>query len=168
MDMNPFEILGVAPGIILDLASLRTRYIQLQKEGHPDLGFDGNISELANKAYTQLKNLETRLEQLLIHYGTWPPNPNDVDFDFLDLAMELGDAIDSLNEGNEIEKARIIQALTSERELLQTQIEAIANESLLDSKGMMKEEMKLQVSVIYQKSKYITRLEKNLRGELEI
>ena len=166
MDKNPFEILNIEPKPILDLAALRKSYIQLQKNGHPDLGNNPEISEWANQAYSLLKSDESRMSQILKHYGTWPPNTNLIGMDFLMEAMELSEEIDNIKENSD--RVRIEGAIHALINGLDNQLMEIHGKTENKSDWYLNEEMMNEVSIWYQRRRYLTRLEKNLKGEHEL
>lgn len=168
MDINPFDILDVRPKPLLDLADLRKKYIAIQRNGHPDLGHNPEISELANQAYTRLKYDENRVADLLRFYGEWPLDVNLIDMDFLSDAMDISEEIDQISEDN-----------TALRVVLQKRLDAMRldlNRNLTDLNTALGESVKplfepawlRALSVWYQKSRYLSRLEKNIRVEQEL
>jgi hypothetical protein len=168
MDINPFHILAVLPQPLLDLADLRKKYIDIQRNGHPDLGHSPETSELANQAYTRLKQDETRVADLLRFYGEWPLDINLIDMDFLSDAMDLGEEIDQIAEGNQELRGDLQRRLDAMRAELNGNLMQL-NADLGEPTAQVFEPNWLRaLSVWYQKSRYLTRLEKNIKGEQEL
>jgi hypothetical protein len=166
--MNPFEFFQIDPEPIIDLVLLRRKYIDLQKSGHPDLGYGDELSEATNRGYTLLKCEETRVGEILKIYGPWPPPVNWIDKEFLMESMELGEEIELLDRSNTIEVSQVSQRIT---ELIQLQQQELAQVQMLWSDihaDDKKPEVLKRLSVWYQKNRYISRLQKNLNQEKEI
>ncbi len=168
MIQNPFEILNMSPEPVLDLVELRKRYIEIQRNGHPDLGNSPEISEAANRAYTVLKSDETRLEAILKLQGVWPPDTQLIGMDFLMDAMELGETIDALNP-NDIQANEALRAeLQQMAHNLKSELEALQLESQQHTQWQEDKAYLNKLSAFYQKRRYLTRLEKNLNQESEL
>lgn len=168
MDINPFDILNVVPQPLLDLADLRKKYIAIQRNGHPDLGHSPETSELANQAYTRLRQNETRVADLLRFYGECPLDINLIDMDFLSDAMDISEEIDQILEGDlessmDVQKRLDAMRLDLDRNL--TDLNTALGASV---KPSFAPDWLRSLSVWYQKSRYLTRLEKNIKGEQEL
>lgn len=168
MDKNPFDILNMAPMPKMDLGTLRKRYIEIQRSGHPDLGNDPEVSEWANQAYSLLKNDEYRLAEILKFYGTWPPDTKLIGMDFLMEAMEISEAIGELQKESDAEKSGITNTLNQMKIELDVQLDSLnakadANTTWFEDSALLE-----QISIWYQRRRYLTRLEKNLNGEEEL
>ena len=168
MDKNPFHILNMAPMPKMDLGALRKRYIEIQRSGHPDLGNDPEVSEWANQAYSLLKNDEYRLAEILKFYGTWPPDTKLIGMDFLMEAMEISEAIGELQKESDAEKSGITNTLNQMKIELDVQLDSLnakadANTTWFEDIALLE-----QISIWYQRRRYLTRLEKNLIGEEEL
>lgn len=168
MDKNPFHILAVSPQPLLDLADLRKKYIAIQRNGHPDLGHNPEISELANQAYTRLKHDETRVADLLRFYGEWPLDINLIDMDFLSDAMDLGEEIDQIMEGDLELSMEVQKRLDAMRADLDLKLMDLNSELGAFETPTFEPHWLRALSVWYQKSRYLTRLEKNIKGEQEL
>jgi len=168
MDKNPFEILNVEPMPILDLAALRKSYIEIQRSGHPDLGNDAEVSEMANQAYSLLKSDEGRMSQILQFYGTWPPDTKLIGMDFLMEAMELSEAIDDLNASGVSHKTNVENSLKSLSNELENQLSELNKKAENNINWQKDSQLLDEISIWYQRRRYITRLEKNLNGEHEL
>lgn len=168
MDKNPFDILNMAPMPKMDLGTLRKRYIEIQRSGHPDLGNDPEVSEWANQAYSLLKHDEYRLAEILKFYGTWPPDTKLIGMDFLMEAMEISEAIGELQKESDAEKSGITNTLNQMKIELDVQLDSLnakadANTTWFEDSALLE-----QISIWYQRRRYLTRLEKNLNGEEEL
>lgn len=168
MDKNPFDILNMAPMPKMDLGALRKRYIEIQRSGHPDLGNVPEVSEWANQAYSLLKNDEYRLAEILKFYGTWPPDTKLIGMDFLMEAMEISEAIGELKKESYADKLGITNTLNQMKIELDVQLDSLnakadANTTWFEDSALLE-----QISIWYQRRRYLTRLEKNLNGEEEL
>jgi len=168
MDVNPFEILQLKPSPKMDLGEMRKRYIEIQRNGHPDLGNDSEISELANKAYSLLKNDESRMAEILKLYGNWPPDTKLIGMDFLMETMEISEAIDLVLNSTDSDTTEILSSLVNLRNELDEQLDSLDMRVRKNSDWISDSNLLNEISSWYQKCRYLTRLEKNLRGEEEL
>ena len=168
MDKNPFHILNMAPMPKMDLGALRKRYIEIQRSGHPDLGNDPEVSEWANQAYSLLKNDEYRLAEILKFYGTWPPDTKLIGMDFLMEAMEISEAIGELQKESDAEKSGITNTLNQMKIELDVQLDSLNAKAYANTTWFEDIALLEQISIWYQRRRYLTRLEKNLNGEEEL
>lgn len=168
MDINPFDILDVRPKPLLDLADLRKKYIAIQRNGHPDLGHNPETSELANQAYTRLKHDETRVADLLRFYGEWPLDVNVIDMDFLSDAMDISEEIDQISEENTALRVDVQKRLDAMRADLNAHLMELNQELGERVVSVFEPTWLRSLSVWYQKSRYLSRLEKNIIGEQEL
>jgi hypothetical protein len=168
MDKNPFHILKMAPKPKMDLGELRKRYIEIQRSGHPDLGNDPEVSEWANQAYSLLKNDEYRLAEILKFYGTWPPDTKLIGMDFLMEAMEISEAIGELENESDAEKRGIANTLNQMLNELDAHLDALNAQAEANTTWFEDPSILEQISIWYQRRRYVTRLEKNLNGEEEL
>ena len=168
MDKNPFDILNMAPMPKMDLGALRKRYIEIQRSGHPDLGNDPEVSEWANQAYSLLKNDEYRLAEILKFYGTWPPDTKLIGMDFLMEAMEISEAIGELQKESDAEKSGITNTLNQMKIELDVQLDSLNAKAYANTTWFEDIALLEQISIWYQRRRYLTRLEKNLNGEEEL
>lgn len=168
MDVNPFEILQLQPSPKMDLGEMRKRYIEIQRNGHPDLGNDSGISELANKAYSLLKSDEARMAEIIKLYGIWPPDTKLIGMDFLMETMEISEAIDSVLNSTNPDTSEIQMSLAQLRNDLNNQLDNLQSRVESNSNWTTDLELLNEISSWYQKCRYLTRLEKNLRGEEEL
>ena len=168
MDKNPFHILNMAPMPKMHFGALRKRYIEIQRSGHPDLGNDPEVSEWANQAYSLLKNDESRLAEILKFYGTWPPDTKLIGMDFLMEAMEISEAIGELQNESDAEKLSLANTLNQMKSELDIQIDALNAQAECNTMWLEDNFVLEQISIWYQRRRYLTRLEKNLNGEEEL
>lgn len=168
MDVNPFEILQLKPSPKMDLGEMRKRYIEIQRNGHPDLGNDSGISELANKAYSLLKSDESRMAEIIKFYGVWPPDTKLIGMDFLMETMEISEAIDAVLNSTNPDITEVQGSLTQLRKELDNQLDSLQFRVQENSNWTTDTDLLNDISTWYQKCRYLTRLEKNLKGEEEL
>lgn len=154
--MNAFEIFGLPISVDIDLGNLRKLYIQKQQNAHPDQGGDTIESEQINKAYTILKNRESRVKLILelnqVDINDSSTLPSGFLFEMMEISemMEL-DSPDSI-------KLKIEELLNISSAEFQEISASFENSQV----NIMK------LAVWYQKNKYYTRLDKNSQGIQEI
>ncbi len=150
--MNAFEVFNLPISVEIDLVNLRKAYIQEQQNAHPDHG--GNIldSEQINKAYTILKDRESRIKLILELNQIETNDATTLPPGFLFEMMEISEMME--DENKESFKSKIDELIqTSDAEFLE-----IARS--FDNS----EESIVKLAVWYQKNKYYNRLEKNSKG----
>ena len=102
---NPFEFFDLVPSLAIDAKLLRSKFLEIQRNSHPDFGDNGNTnSELANTYFEVLKSPEKRIQVLLELYANNSLNNNLLPPDFLMDMMELNDVIDESKSGEETAK----------------------------------------------------------------
>jgi curved DNA-binding protein CbpA len=168
MSQNPFEILGIIPAPILDLNELRLAYRTIQRIVHPDLGNDVEASEKVNYAYQTLKNDESRIGEILKLSKFWPPNPEWMDPEFLMDAMDLGEEIDSLERTDENALNQITFQMNQWSKYQFDTLQMLHEQWINTTDPLISESLLKQLSVWFQKNRYISRLQKNLNQEHEI
>ncbi len=168
--MNPFEILGIPESILVDQKMVRQKFLAIQMGEHPDFGSDGELSEKANQAYSVLKNDVERVKTILLLSGSVNLNENGLSPDFLMEMMDLSDEIEDGIAGNtellESVKQKIQNHITELMlELGVFQEMAHSNHwQILDYSPKLLSDL----SIWYQKVKYLSRLEKNALGVHEL
>ena len=95
---NAFEFFGLKPSLNLDAKELRSRYLEIQRQGHPDLKGDDsseiNVIELANRFYEELRTSRGVVRSYLLSMEVIDLNQNRLPKDFLFEMMGLNDEID--------------------------------------------------------------------------
>lgn len=160
---NAFEFFGLTPSLNLDAKELRSRYIDIQRQGHPDLTGDDrseiNVIELANRFYEELRTSRGVVRSYLVSMEVADLNQNRLPKDFLFEMMGLNYEIDDKHAGD-IGAGERAEAMLDQAEL-----------ELNDELNMLKESPSPNLEELvewYQKSKYLDRLRKNFLGIEEI
>ena len=160
---NAFEFFGLTPSLNLDAKELRVRYIDIQRQGHPDLKGDDsaeiNVIELANRFYEELRTSRGIVRSYLISMDVVDLNQNRLPKDFLFEMMGLNDEIDEKHAGD--------SAAGERAEAMLDQAELELTEALTSLKDLSSPNLDELVEW-YQKSKYLDRLRKNFLGIEEI
>ena len=160
---NAFEFFGLKPSLNLDAKELRSRYLEIQRQGHPDLKGDDsseiNVIELANRFYEELRASRGVVRSYLLSMGVIDLNQNRLPKDFLLEMMGLNDEIDEKHGGD--------IAAGERAEAMLNQAESELKEALNLLKDMSSPNLDELVEW-YQKSKYLDRLRKNFLGIEEI
>ncbi|GDX49782.1 hypothetical protein LBMAG26_06410 [Bacteroidota bacterium] len=160
---NAFDFFGLTPSLSLDAKEIRKRYIEIQRQAHPDLiGVDNieiNSVELANRYYEELHTPRGVVKSYLMAMNVSDLNQNRLPKDFLFEMMGLNDEIDEKHSGNAAagEKA---EGLLDRADL-----------ELTGALNLLKENPSPDLDELvewYQKSKYLDRLRKNFLGIEEI
>lgn len=170
-----FNFYKIQPAFHLDEAQLRTAFLTIQREWHPD--FFGNdpdkmeeallMSGYNNEAYKNLSGFESRVRYILQEMGMrGEEGRNKLPPDFLADLMDLNDLIDLAAEGNSEAYAQAESELDAMMELAMNDMRQTAQ--LLDGKGEAWSQSDLgSIQVSWQKWQYLSRLKKNLLGEKE-
>lgn len=160
---NAFEFFGLKPSLNLDAKELRSRYLEIQRQGHPDLKGDDsseiNVIELANRFYEELRTSRGVVRSYLLSMEVIDLNQNRLPKDFLFEMMGLNDEIDEKHGGD--------IAAGERAEAMLNQAESELKEGLNLLKDMSSPNLDELVEW-YQKSKYLDRLRKNFLGIEEI
>ena len=167
---NPFKILDVDVLPVCDLKKLRKLYIIAQQTAHPDLGDSTNLSELLNQAYQLLKSDEMRIRYILEINAEINPNTNVLSPRDLMEFMELSDEIDSVKDLPEEEKKTLSENLEGERLKLRDELTQL-NDKWKNTDSPLEQidsPIWKELLIWFQKSRYLSRLEKNLAGIEEI
>jgi len=166
---NPFEFFDLAPSLALDAKILRTKFLEIQRNSHPDFGGESNTdSELANTYFEVLKSPEKRIQVLLELYANNSLNNNLLPADFLMEMMELNDVIDDSKSGDE----QATQQANSQLDYIKSELDNQMSEyiHLWENQKVTVQTMSdwSELTIWYQKMKYWSRLRKNLDGINEI
>jgi len=166
---NPFEFFDLAPSLALDAKILRTKFLEIQRNSHPDFGGESNTdSELANTYFEVLKSPEKRIQVFLELYANNSLNNNLLPADFLMEMMELNDVIDDSKSGDE----QATQQANSQLDYIKSELDNQMSEyiHLWENQKVTVQTMSdwSELTIWYQKMKYWSRLRKNLDGINEI
>jgi hypothetical protein len=160
---NAFEFFGLKPSLNLDAKELRSRYLEIQRQGHPDLKGDDsseiNVIELANRFYEELRTSRGVVRSYLLSMGVIDLNQNRLPKDFLLEMMGLNDEIDE-KHGGDIAAGERAEAMLNQ-----------ADSELKEALNLLKDMSSPNLDELvewYQKSKYLDRLRKNFLGIEEI
>ena len=166
---NPFEFFDLAPSLAIDAKLLRSKFLEIQRNSHPDFGDENNNdSELANTFFEVLKSPEKRIQVLLELYANNSLNNNLLPPDFLMDMMELNDVIDESKSGEETAKQQAENQLNGIKSELDNQMSEFIH--LWENQKVTIQTITdwTEFTVWYQKMKYWSRLRKNLDGINEI
>jgi hypothetical protein len=160
---NAFEFFGLKPSLNLDAKELRSRYLEIQRQGHPDLKGDDsseiNVIELANRFYEELRTSRGVVRSYLLSMEVIDLNQNRLPKDFLLEMMGLNDEIDE-KHGGDIAAGERAEAMLNQ-----------ADSELKEALNLLKDMSSPNLDELvewYQKSKYLDRLRKNFLGIEEI
>ena len=160
---NAFDFFGLTPSLSLDAKEIRKRYIEIQRQAHPDLNGDDNIEvnsvELANRYYEELRTPRGVVKSYLMAMNVSDLNQNRLPKDFLFEMMSLNDEIDEKHSGNAAAGEKAEGLLDG------------ADLELTGALNLLKENPSPDLDELvewYQKSKYLDRLRKNFLGIEEI
>jgi hypothetical protein len=160
---NAFEFFGLMPSLNLDAKQLRVRYIEIQRQGHPDLKGDDSseidVIELANRFYEELRTSRGVVRAYLLSMDVVDLNQNRLPKDFLFEMMGLNDEIDEKHAGD-LAAGERAGALLNQAEI-----------ELTEALNLLKDASSPNLDELvewYQKSKYLDRLLKNFLGIEEI
>ena len=170
-----FTFYKIQPAFHLDEAQLRTAFLTIQREWHPD--FFGNepdkleealfMSGYNNEAYKNLGSFESRVRYILQEMGMrGEEGRNKLPADFLADLMDLNDLIDLAAEGDKDAHSKAESELDAMMHLAMNDMRKTAQ--LLDEKGDTWSQSDIEpIQVSWQKWQYLSRLKKNLLGEKE-
>ncbi len=167
MGLNHFDILGIKPSPIINASELKKAFIAKQRLVHPDTGDDTDDSQDLNAAYEILRTEEGAVKCFLLMFVSEEElNKNLLPADFLMEMMELSDIIEDsrvsgdVNDKQEAEK--LISNLKSELEIEKQNL-FLENSSNIENSSNAISQINPWI-VWYQKSRYYSRLRKNLDG----
>jgi molecular chaperone HscB len=170
-----FSFYKIQPAFHLDEAQLRTAFLTIQREWHPD--FFGNepdkleeallMSGYNNEAYKNLGSFESRVRYILQEMGMrGEEGRNKLPADFLADLMDLNDLIDLAADGDKDAHIKAGSELDAMMEVTLNRMQQDAQKlDALTSAWTQAEIEPIQVS--WQKWQYLSRLKKNLLGEKE-
>lgn len=160
--MNYFELFGLPVGFQVDAAQLRSAYMEIQKNTHPDKFTQSSAEEqeialeksaIANKAFTLLNNKEQLLPYVLEVKGFMEPGEKyALSPDFLMEMMELNEAW--MDAATEDAKSNV----TEQVKTIQNAIYSPVKPYLEANSDTLSQEAMLQVKAYYYKKKYLDRI----------
>jgi molecular chaperone HscB len=177
MSIDLFAFYGITPSLVLDEEFLRSEYVKIQKEWHPDFHstnpamMDKAMEKTAmnNKAWNSLRTLQGRTEVILAITGRLSSGQKNVlPQDFLMEMLDLNDSISEANEGNRQAMSQS-ESLLNERETeLETELQQLVEMAEASKTAAGYEPNALdQLQNWWQKMRYLNRLRKNLDGVVD-
>lgn len=175
---NPFSVLGIQPVFLPDEALLRSNYLKLQREWHPDF-FAADpekfrqaqlMTAAVNNAYKAVGTFEERVAAILSMHGMTEDSKSSLSQDFLMDMMDIHDRIletaaqPASQERKDVE-AELSQLVADNRDAMRT-LAMKADDYFRLNAGHRPADLQA-MQVFYQKLRYFRRLEKNLQGEME-
>lgn len=156
---NPFAFFGLEPSLNIDVKALRKQYLDIQRGAHPDLqgdvAKDSEVSEWANAHYKTLTTRELLVKAYLQTANIENFNDNQLPKTFLMEMMDLSDEIEMMDRNDESSKLMVDGLLVFQENVL--------NEEFIVFKSSEKVLMN-ELTLWYQKNKYLIRLRKNFEG----
>lgn len=163
--MKIFEIFTLTPGFQIDTAALKTKWLALSKQYHPDFLQNATEWEQAdalqtlaeiNKAYKLLQNKTQLIEYILAEKGLWQANEKQqLSPQFLAEMMEANEALaEAEMEDNSAATQQIFSQLEQTNHELETSMAAIFEKPL---ENCTQEEL-LQVKQYLYHKKYLARI----------
>lgn len=175
--MDPFSFYDISPAFHVDEKLLRKAYLTKQKEWHPDFHSSGPGKEealkqtsLNNEYYGKLSHFMGRVKLILMNNGMSETSANVLPSEFLMEMMDLSDQIEEAVSGNEelkLNTSSELEKRMAENEFQLHEAGRKADDYYAKEQRFNQEHIK-QIQALYQQYKYLLRLEKNLRGEIEI
>ncbi|KAA8735450.1 Fe-S protein assembly co-chaperone HscB [Acinetobacter qingfengensis] len=127
--MTYFDLFDLEPSLDLDLDALKTKFLALQQQYHPDHNQD-NIEQAVtesseiNQAYTMLKQIDSRAAYLLkLQKQDAGLEQSIHDFEFLQSALDMREQLDEANT---------VEQLQQLREEIQQWVDSLIREFKLD------------------------------------
>ena len=168
--LNYFELYNLPVQFNLDQTALKTKYIELSKQLHPDMHTLADTatqvemlerSTLNNNAYNTLKDDQKRIKYILqLHNMIEDEEQYQMPAEFLGEMMEMNEAVMGLQmEFDALEKEQAIQSLNDKVEALnQTALKWMDefDEGKSPTKNLQK------IKEYYFKLKYLNRLKENV------
>ena len=110
--MNHFELFNLPVALDIDLATLKSEFLKLQQQYHPDKAEDKNLaliqSSEINQAYKVLSQVDSRAGYLLTlkkqdHHLDQSIN----DFEFLQSALEIREQLDEAGDTDQLNSLKL-------------------------------------------------------------
>lgn len=175
--MDPFAFYDISPAFHVDEKILRKAYLTKQKEWHPDFHATGAGKEealkqtsLNNEYYGKVSHFMGRVKLILNQNGMSETSGNVLPSEFLMEMMDLSDLIEEAVTGNEEIKIKTTEELENRMTLNEAQLHEAGRKAdeYYSKEQRFNQEHIQQIQALYQQHKYLLRLQKNLRGEIEI
>jgi curved DNA-binding protein CbpA len=167
MGLNHFDILGIKPSPIINALELKKAFITKQRLVHPDTGVDTDDSQDLNAAYEILRTEEGALKSFLLMFVSEEElNKNLLPADFLMEMMELSDIIeDSRVSGGVNDKQEAEKSISNLKSKLEIEKQNLFSENSINIENSSNAISQINPWIVwYQKSRYYSRLRKNLDG----
>lgn len=175
---TPFSVLGIQPVFLPDETLLRSNYLKLQREWHPDFfAADPDkyrqaqlMTAAVNDAYKAVGTFEERVAAILIMHGMTEDTKSALSQEFL---MDMMDIHDRILETASQPESQVRKEVEAELSQLVTENTDAMRSLALKADDYYRDNAKhspadLQaMQAFYQKLRYFRRLEKNLQGEME-
>ena len=105
--MNHFELFNLPVALDIDLASLKSEFLKLQQQYHPDKAEDKDQaliqSSEINQAYKVLSQVDSRAGYLLsLKKQDYHLDQSISDFEFLQSALEIREQLDDAHSADEL------------------------------------------------------------------
>lgn len=110
--MNHFELFNLPVALDIDLATLKTNFLKLQQQYHPDKAEDKNQAMIKsseiNQAYKTLSQVDSRAGYLLaLKKQDYHLDQSIGDFEFLQSAMEIREQLDEAQTAEELNSLKL-------------------------------------------------------------
>lgn len=110
--MNHFELFNLPVALDIDLAALKTNFLNLQQQYHPDKAEDKDQalikSSEINQAYKVLSQVDSRAAYLLaLKKQDYHLDQSISDFEFLQSALEIREQLEEASDPEQLETLKI-------------------------------------------------------------
>ncbi len=110
--MNHFELFNLPVALDIDLATLKTEFLKLQQQYHPDKTSDKDQalikSSEINQAYKILSQVDSRAGYLLgLKKQDYHLDQSISDFEFLQDALEIREQLDDARSSEELQSLKV-------------------------------------------------------------
>ena len=110
--MNHFELFNLPVALDIDLATLKSRYLELQQQYHPDKAVDKDQalikSSEINQAYKALSQVDSRAAYLLsLKKQDYHLDQSISDFEFLQSALEMREQLDEASNTDQLNTLKV-------------------------------------------------------------
>ena len=110
--MNHFELFNLPVALDIDLAALKTEFLKLQQQYHPDKAEDKDQalikSSEINKAFKALSNVDSRAAYLLsLKKQDYHLDQSISDFEFLQDALEIREQLDDATSADDLQSLKV-------------------------------------------------------------
>lgn len=110
--MNHFELLNLPVALDIDLATLKSEFLKLQQQYHPDKALDKDQalikSSEINQAFKVLSQVDSRAGYLLgLKKQDYHLDQSINDFEFLQSALEIREQLDEARSADELQSLKL-------------------------------------------------------------